>query len=111
MQATKKCRICGKKKKLSEFHKRKASVDGHHHQCKQCHGMQYRSDSVYTVIHDPWNSFTWGSQFPRKIILEMMDGDNDGSYLAVGTKFKRGNTVYEVTEDMTLRSAAAGVAR
>ena len=85
-------------------------MDGLHHRCKKCYTGQYRSDSAYSVIYDPWNSFTWGSQFKRADIMEMLDGDKDGSYLAVGTKFKRGNTVYEVTEDMTLRSAAAGVA-
>jgi hypothetical protein len=32
----KKCRICGKMKELSEFHKKKSTKDGYRNECKEC---------------------------------------------------------------------------
>ena len=32
----KKCRICGEMKEVSEFHKKKGTLDGVRNECKEC---------------------------------------------------------------------------
>ena len=48
----KKCTKCGKLKPLTDFHKRRASKDGHYSQCKMC-------VSEYQIKHyrDKWEAF------------------------------------------------------
>lgn len=37
------CSICGQEKPLSEFHKRKRSLDGYHYNCKECRVLETRA--------------------------------------------------------------------
>ena len=45
----KKCRLCGKRKMLSQFYRRKDSRDGYQNECKQCY---IQRQNEYNVNYD-----------------------------------------------------------
>ena len=53
MEKLKKCSKCKTPKSLIEFHKRKSSIDGHDHHCKECgnlrHRTKYANDIEYQI--------------------------------------------------------------
>ncbi len=82
---------------MTDFYKRKASVDGHNHTCKFCF-YKRRKAPFYKVIYCPCNSFTGDSQFTRREVDEMLKQEQ----LAIGTRFKHALTEYVVSVDMRL---------
>lgn len=46
---TKICKKCGKRKKLSEFHKHKSTKSGYHH-CKECQHIYYIKNRLYIIL-------------------------------------------------------------
>ena len=110
----KKCTDCRVAKLLSDFNLDKHKSDGHRSRCRACEKQinyyklprrrkQYTSRVVlYRVIYDPLDSFGERSEFSRQEIDDMLRGNEDGSFLAIGTRFKRGKHEYRVNDDLRL---------
>ncbi len=86
---------------MTDFYKRRGSVDGHNHTCKHCFAKR-RQAPLYKVLFCPCNSWTGDSQFTRNEVDEMLRGVDGESFLAIGTRFSHGLTEYVVNEDMRL---------
>ena len=114
----KKCNDCGILKSLSEYHINNNKRDGCQSACKNCSnkslklwrrsrakGVKHLSKNggPYRVVYDPCNSFTDGSSFRRTEIAEMLANE----HLAIGTRFRRGMVLYEVSSRMTLLEVTA----
>ena len=109
----KRCRKCGEDKSLSEFHPKQDMADGLQGNCRECQNGYIRrwrtrgnakdiyrnTGGPYQVVYCPCNSFTNGSTFRRSEIAEMLDNE----YLAIGTRFRHGVIVYEVSKKFTLQ--------
>ncbi len=57
----------------------------------------------YKVIYDPWDSFTSGSSYGRREVYDMLYA----GFLAAGTKFRHGKTIWEVSPANTLMEVTA----
>ena len=101
----KRCANCKQLLDPSAFNKDVAKKDGLCSWCRECksllsertwrHGPRKKRTAnviTYQVVYDPCDSFSVSSEFTRKEIYAMLNED----YLAIGTRFKRGQTEYEV---------------
>ncbi len=114
----KKCTDCKAPKLLGEFNLDKHKRDGHRSRCRACEKKinyykpprrrkAYESRvMLYRVIYDPMDSFGENSSFTRQEIEDMLRGDSESSYLAIGTKFRRGKFEYRVNDDLCLKVEA-----
>ncbi len=113
----KKCQKCRIPKRYSEFNKNKNTKDGYGAWCRECMKVDWNEYSargceknnvryLYFVIYDPLDSFTNGSSFTRAEIMEMLRAE----YLAIGTRFRRGEVEYRVNDDLCLIRETAVVA-
>ena len=113
----KKCQKCRVSKRYSEFNKNRNTRDGYGawcRECKQADWMDYSERGyakknrsyLYFVIYDPLDSFGENSSFTRQEIEDMLNAE----YLAIGTRFRRGNYEYRVNDDLCLTRETAGVA-
>ena len=117
----KKCTDCKMTMLLNQFNLDKHKRDGHRSRCRACEKKinyyrpprrrkQYESKVLlYRVIYDPLDSFGENSSFTRQEIEEMIRGNEDGSFLAIGTRFRRGKYEYRVNDDLCLSRETAGV--
>ncbi len=123
MLRKKKCTDCKAPKLHNEFNLDRHKKDGHRSKCRACEKQinyyklprrgrkQFESRvSLYRVIYDPLDSFGLRSEFTRQEISVMLRGDEDGSFLAIGTRFRRGDKEYRVNDDLRLMRETAGVA-
>ncbi len=122
MLRKKKCTDCKAPKLLGEFNLDKHKKDGHRSRCRACEKLinyyrhprqrkQYQPRALlYRVIYDPLDSFGLRSEFSRQEIEDMIRGNENGSFLAIGTRFRRGKFEYRVNDDLCLMRENAGVA-
>ena len=108
----KRCHKCRTWKRYSEFNKNRNTRDGYASWCRECKkanwmdyserqrkGIGKRNGSyLYFVIYDPLDTFTDNSSFTKQEVADMLNLE----YLAIGTRFRRGEHEYRVNSDLKL---------
>ena len=113
------CNDCGLEKPLSKFHKKSDNKDGLNNFCSPCCSIRQREfrskrgkgmtaskhkiGGAYKVVYCPCDSFTRNSSFTREQVYKMLNDE----FLAIGTRFRRGSSEWEVSTVMTLREVTA----
>lgn len=64
---TKVCKVCEVEKPISEFYLRKDSIDGHRHDCSQCHRLNKKNYRNEFPEKEKNNTFKWRKNNPEKI--------------------------------------------
>jgi hypothetical protein len=108
----KRCPNCKVFKPLNQFNNNTNRKDGVQSICRECTRTKWKEYRLrkkmgvegpgyvarYKVIYDPLDSFTKNSTYTSNEIAMMLDNE----YLAIGTKFRRGEYEYRVNEDMRM---------
>ena len=108
----KRCPNCETEKDNSEFNNHSNRNDGLQPICRECtraKWAEYRLrkkmgvvgpgyTAQYRVVYDPLDSFTNDSWYTANEIADMLSKE----YLAIGTRFRRGEYEYRVNEDMRM---------
>ena len=113
----KKCTKCDVLKPLHKFSRNRRRLDGYSSWCKKCvhehfkknykpkrksrakpHRPRRYNHDYYQLIYCPKDSWTRTSKFTMEEIVQMLRH----GCLYVGTKFRRGEIEYRVTDDMRM---------
>ena len=115
------CNDCGLPKPRSEYQKKSSNADGLNNFCSPCCSIRQREHRAakksgndraaskhkfggpYKVVYCPCDSFTDNSSFTRLQVYEMLNDE----FLAIGTRFRRGSSEWEVSSANTLREVTA----